>query len=604
MLPGGRPLAQGQDGSARVGSTRQIGCCRSGPLSVRAAWYHDSMTPSLSRMPRRFHTALVLCCVAAAPLHAQAAADPAVYAVIPRPSVLTPAPGHFTLTSGSTIRTDAAFAGVATRFVRDIANATGFDLRIVTARASRAGTIRLVRVTGRDAAALGAEGYRLDVTPAGVTVHAAQAAGAFYALESYKQLVPAAIYRSAPIGDVVWRAPAVHIEDKPRFVWRGAHLDAGRHFMPKEFVKKYIDLLARHKMNRFHWHLTEDQGWRIEIRKYPRLTEVGSCRAQTSVGPYQYDPAKQVFDGRPHCGFYTQDDVREVVAYAAERFVMVVPEIEMPGHAQAAIAAYPHLGVRRDTTVQVRQTWHFSDFILNANDSTVAFMQDVLREVMALFPGPYIHVGGDEATKTQWKASAEVQARIRSLGLKDENALQSWFIAQMDAFLRKNGRRLIGWDEILEGGALPASATVMSWRGMAGGIEAAKSNHDVVMAPGSHTYLDHYQSLNKGAEPLAIGGYLPIDTVYAFEPVPASLTPAEATHILGTQAQLWTEYIRTPKELEYMAFPRLSALAEVAWTTVPRRNFADFMQRLEPHLRRLDAMDVRYRPLDGSALRQ
>ncbi len=562
------------------------------------------MTPPPPTVTRRLRYAFAICCAAAAPLRALSPADSSVYAVIPRPTVLTPMAGHFVLTARATIRADAAFAGVARRFVRDIASATGFDLRIATSQTAGAAGIRLVRVTGRDTAALGAEGYRLDVSPAGVTVHAAQAAGAFYALESYKQLLPAAVFRGAPIGTVAWRAPAVHIEDAPRFVWRGAHLDAGRHFMPKEFVKKYIDLLARHKLNRFHWHLTEDQGWRIEIRKYPRLTDLGSCRAQTSVGPYQYDPAKQVFDGRPHCGFYTQDDVREIVAYASERFVMVVPEIEMPGHVQAAIAAYPQLGVRRDTTVQVRQTWHVSEFILNANDSTVAFMQDVLREVMALFPGPYIHVGGDEATKTQWKASEEVQARIRSLGLKDENALQSWFIAQMDAFLTKHGRRLVGWDEILEGGALPASATVMSWRGTAGGIDAAKSNHDVVMAPGSHTYFDHYQSLNKSAEPLAIGGYLPIDTVYAFEPVPASLTPSEATHILGTQGQLWTEYIRTPKELEYMAFPRLSALAEVAWTAVPRRNFADFMERLGPHLLRLDAMDVNYRKADAAALRE
>jgi hexosaminidase len=550
-------------------------------------------------MTRRVICGLALLISASArALWAVPSADSSVYAVIPRPSVLTPAPGHFTLTARSAVRADPAFAGVARRFVLDIAKSTGFDLRMTLSAAPGAGAIRLVRVTGRDSEALGTEGYRLDVTPLGVIVRAAHAAGAFYALESFKQLLPAAVFRDAPIGSTVWQAPSVHIEDAPRFVWRGAHLDAGRHFMPKEFVKKYIDLLARHKMNRFHWHLTEDQGWRIEIRKYPRLTEVGSCRAQTSVGPYQFDPAKRVFDGRLHCGYYTQDDVREVVAYAAERFVMIVPEIEMPGHALAAIVAYPHLGVRRDTTLQVRQTWHFSDDILNPNDSTIAFMQDVLSEVMALFPGPYIHVGGDEAVKTQWKESAEVQARIRALGLKDEHALQSWFIGQMDAFLTKNGRRLVGWDEILEGGTLAQRATVMSWRGTQGGIEAAKSNHDVVMAPGSHTYLDHYQSLNTKAEPLAIGGYLPIDTVYAFEPVPASLTPAEATRILGTQAQLWTEYIRTPKELEYMAYPRMSALAEVGWTSVPRRDFADFMQRLGPHLLRLDAMDVNYRKPD------
>jgi hexosaminidase len=394
----------------------------------------------------------------------------------------------------------------------------------------------------------------------------------------------------------------VHIEDAPRFTWRGAHLDVSRHFMPKEFVKKYIDLLAQHKLNRFHWHLTEDQGWRIQILKYPRLTDVGSCREQTLVGPHVADPAKRVFDGKRHCGFYTQDDVREIVAYASQRFITVVPEIEMPGHAQAAIAAYPQLGVRRDTTVGVMQVWGVSKFILNADDSTVEFMQDVLREVLTLFPGPYIHIGGDEADKDQWKASPEIQARIRQLGLKDEHELQSWFIRQMDTFLTKNGRRLVGWDEILEGG-LAENATVMSWRGVQGGIDAAKANHDVIMTPGSHTYLDHYQSRNRAQEPLAIGGYLPIDTVYAFEPIPSSLTPDEAKHVLGAQVQLWTEYIPNPKQLEYMAFPRMSALAEAIWTAKPRRDFTDFMQRMQTHLQRMDAMDVNYRKLEVPVIR-
>ena len=529
-----------------------------------------------------------------AALHAGPGADSSAYAVIPRPTVLTPAAGHFTLTARTTLHADPAFADVARRFAHDVEAATGFPLAVVRSASSAVGAIRLVRVRGRDTAAVGAEGYTLDVTPNGVTVRAAHAAGAFYALESLRQLLPAAIYRSAPIGVATWQAPSVHIEDTPRFTWRGSHMDVGRHFMPKEFVKKYIDLLAHHKLNRFHWHLTEDQGWRIQILKYPRLTEVGSCRAQTLVGPFSFDPAKRVFDGTPHCGFYTQDDVREIVAYAAERFVTIVPEIEMPGHVQAAVAAYPWLGVRRDTTVEVMQVWHTSEFILNPTDSTVAFMQDVLREVMSLFPGRYIHVGGDEAGKSQWQASPQVQARIRELGLKDEHELQSWFIRQMDTFLTKSGRRLVGWDEILEGG-LAENATVMSWRGTDGGIAAARANHDVVMAPGSHTYFDHYQSLDKVREPLAIGGYLPLDTVYAFEPVPPALTPSEATHILGAQAQLWTEYIRDPKEMEYMAFPRLTALAEALWSAKSRRDFPDFMSRLAPHLERLDAMDVKYR---------
>ncbi len=528
--------------------------------------------------------------------------DSLAYAVIPRPRVLTPAVGHFTLTAQTVLRADPAFAVVAHRFVRDIANATGFDVPVVRSSVAGPRSIRLIRVRGADTAALGAEGYRLDVTPAGVVVRAAKPAGAYYALETFKQLLPAAIYRDAPFATVAWTAPAVHIEDIPRFQWRGAHLDVSRHFMPKEFVKKYIDLLARHKLNRFHWHLTEDQGWRIEIKRYPRLTEVSSCREQTLVGPHVTDPLKRVFDGKKHCGFYTQDDVREIVAYAAERQVLVVPEIEMPGHAQAAISAYPQLGVRPDTTVGVMQVWGVSEFILNADDSTIEFMQNVLREVLTLFPGPYIHVGGDEAVKTQWKASAQIQARIKQLGLKDEHELQSWFIRQMDTFLTKNGRRMVGWDEILEGG-LAENATVMSWRGMAGGIAAAKAKHDVVMAPGSHTYFDHYQSRDKKAEPLAIGGFTPLDSAYAFEPLPKELSAEEAKYVLGAQAQVWTEYIPNAKAVEYMAFPRLTALAEALWTEKPKRDFQDFLRRLGPHLLRLDAMDVNYRKLDAGHVR-
>ena len=519
-------------------------------------------------------------------------ADSSTYAIIPRPVVLTPQRGAFTLTARTVVHADPAFMSVARRFARDVANPTGFDLAVTrrTATGSAApGGIVLVRVP-----ALAPEAYTLDVSPRGVVVAASAPAGAFYGLETLKQLLPAAIYREAPLGNTVWRAAAVHVEDAPRFAWRGAHLDVARHFEPKEFVKKYIDLLARHKMNRFHWHLTEDQGWRIEILKYPRLTTVGSCREQTLVGPYITNPKPGNFDGKRHCGFYTQDDVREVVAYAADRMITVIPEIEMPGHAQAAIHAYPQLSSRPDSSPGVLQVWGVSDFILNPTDSTVAFMQDVLTEVLALFPGPYIHIGGDEAGKAQWKANPQIQARIKALGLKDEHEMQSWFIRQMDTFLTARGRRLIGWDEILEGG-LAENATVMSWRGMDGGIAAAKANHDVVMAPGSHTYFDHYQSRDKTKEPLAIGGFTPLDTVYAFEPVPPQLTAAEAKHVLGAQAQLWTEYMPNAKHVEYMAYPRMVALSEVLWSAKGRRDYADFKGRLPTHLARLDALDVNYR---------
>ena len=528
------------------------------------------------------------------PLSANAQSQ--TYSLIPRPAVVDARRGQFNLQRTTSLRAPALFAAVAHRFVRDIANSTNYDLAI---RSSGAQTKNII-ILRRDPS-LAPEGYQLDVTSNAVTVRASTPAGAFYALETFKQLFPAAIYRDAPVTGTDWNAPAVHIEDAPRFSWRGMHLDVSRHFMPKEFVKKYIDLLARHKMNRFHWHLTEDQGWRIEIKKYPRLTEVGSCRDQTLVGPYVAEPAKRVFDGIRHCGFYTQDDIREVVAYATERFITVVPEIEMPGHAQAAIAAYPQLGVRPDTTVSVLGVWGVSDYIFNANPSTISFLQDVLTEVLALFPGQWIHVGGDEAVKTQWKASPQIQARIKELGLADEHELQSWFIRQMDGFLTARGRRLVGWDEILEGG-LAKNATVMSWQGMKGGIAAAQAGHDVVMAPNSHTYFDHLQSRNTRAEPLSIGGFLPLDTTYAFEPVPAALSPAEATHILGAQAQLWTEYLPDPKAVEYMMFPRAAALAEVLWTPAPLRNYDDFIARLQIHLSRLQALDVKFRPLDVPVL--
>ena len=363
--------------------------------------------------------------------------------------------------------------------------------------------------------------------------------------------------------------------------------------MPKEFVKKYIDLLALHKMNVFHWHLTDDQGWRLEIKKYPRLTSVGAWRSQTIVGHPGRDSTQDVYDHKPTGGFYTQDDAREIVAYAGDRFITVVPEIEMPGHAQAAIAAYPMLG-NFGETVPVWTRWGVTNHILNPSDTTIRFMQDVLTEVMAIFPGPFIHTGGDEAPKTEWKASPRAQAMMHALGDTTEDQLQSWFTKQMDAFLTSKGRRLVGWDEILEGGLAPG-AVVMSWRGIQGGITAARADHDVVMAPGSYTYFDHYQSLARDSEPPAIGGFLPIDSVYSYDPVPAELEPQYVKHILGAQAQVWTEYIPDPKQVEYMAFPRMAAIAEVDWTPVARKNFADFQRRLTTDLDRLSILDVNYR---------
>ncbi len=534
------------------------------------------------------------------PLHAQSGE----IALIPRPTHVVSAKGAFRLTARTVIvaaRTDSL---AARRLARDVAPATGFDLPVRSMDPGQGSRILFRRAAPRDTT-LGPEGYRLDVRAGLVTVTSSGPAGAFYAVQSIEQLLPPSIFRAAPVSGVEWSIPAVSIVDRPRFSWRGMHLDVSRHFMPKEFVKKYIDLLALHKMNTLHWHLTDDQGWRIEIKKYPRLTQVGAWRSQTLVGHASRDTLADVFDKKPHGGFYTQDDVREIVAYARERFVRIVPEIEMPGHSQAAIAAYPSLGNFGDT-VQVWNRWGVTPHILNPSDTTIAFMQDVLTEVMALFPGEFIHVGGDEAIKPEWKASPRAQARIKELGLTvhpdesatdfaNEDKLQSWFITQMDKFLTSHGRRLIGWDEILEGGLAP-NAAVMSWRGTQGGLAAARADHDVVMTPGSHTYFDHYQSRNTGLEPLAIGGFLPLDTVYAYEPVPAELEPQFAKHILGAQGQVWTEYIEGPKSVEYMAFPREAALAEVLWTAPAQRNFADFLARLTPHLARLQALDVNYRP--------
>lgn len=537
---------------------------------------------------RHIITRCVLAIIILLPATAAAQDD---IAIIPRPQQLERIDGHFVLDSTVVIVADAAAEPLARQLASWLAPATGWRLAVRRDAPARARHISLAldpRATG-----LGAEGYRLTVEPTKVRIEAAAPAGLFYGMQSLRQLLPPDIFRSARVEGVAWRMPAVRIEDRPRFGWRGAHLDVARHFMPKAFVLRFIDLMALHKLNSFHWHLTDDQGWRLEIRRYPRLTSVGAWRPETMIPPYQSDPALRRFDSTPHGGFYTQDDVREVVAYAAARHIRVMPEIEMPGHSVAAIAAYPELGVTGDS-IGVATWWGVFDDILNADDATIRFQQDVLTEVMELFPGTFIHVGGDEAAKGKWEASPRIQARIRELGVEDEHGLQSWFIRQMDAFLTRHGRRLVGWDEILEGGLAPG-ATVMSWRGTRGGIAAARQGHDVVMAPTSHTYLDYYQSAEQDAEPHAIGGFLPIDTVYAFEPVPAELEPQFHRHILGAQVQLWTEYIPNPRHAEYMAYPRTSALSEVVWTDPARKDFTDFQRRLAIHARRLEALDVNFR---------
>lgn len=386
-----------------------------------------------------------------------------------------------------------------------------------------------------------------------------------------------------------WAIPAGVIDDAPRFPYRGLLLDVARWFYPPEFIKKVIDLLALYKLNVLHLHLTDDQGWRLEIKKYPRLTQIGAWRKETIVGQH-FDP--YVGDGRPHGGFYSQEQMRELVAYAAARHVTIIPEIEMPGHARAALAAYPELSCTGGP-FEVSTRWGVHQDIFCPSERTFGFLEDVLLEVMQLFPSRYIHIGGDEVPKDQWKASSVAQELIRREGLANEEELQSYFIRRIEAFLRAHGRRLIGWDETLEGGLAP-DATVMSWRGVAGGIEAARLGHDVIMTPTDHAYFDYYQG-DPAAEPLAIGGFLPLDTVYAFEPVPHDLMPEQAVHVLGAQGSLWTEYIPTPAQVEYMILPRLLALSEVLWSPREARSWGRFVARLPAHFARLDALGVEYR---------
>ncbi len=510
-------------------------------------------------------------------------------ALIPAPVHIRSGDGAFTLTASTKLLLSGDAGGAAKLLRGYLAPSTG--LRLPTTRETGNDTIEL-RTDASLGRKLGRESYRLKVEGNRVVITGGSSAGLFYGVQTFRQLLPTETLSTSRSSATSWSVPAVEIEDYPRFQWRGAHLDVARHFMPKAFVLKFIDLLAFHKLNTFHWHLTDDQGWRIEIKKYPKLTEVGAWRKDTML--VYGNPGK--YSGEPHGGFYTQDDVREIVKYAQERHITVVPEIEMPGHAQAAIAAYPELG-NTGEKLEVATTWGVIENVFNVKDSTIDFLKDVIDEVIDLFPSQFIHIGGDECPKTQWKQSAYAQEKMGRLGLKDEHELQSWFIKQMDAHIASKGRRMIGWSEILEGGLAPGAA-LMVWLGNDGAETAVKSGHDVVMAQTSHTYFDYYQSQDRTKEPHAIGGFLPLSKVYEYEPILPSFTPEQTKHVLGAQFQLWTEYIRDPRHLEYMAFPRGCALSEVAWSPKEARNFNAFRQRLETHTARLTALDVNFRKLD------
>ena len=509
--------------------------------------------------------------------------------IIPKPVSVEVNKGQFKITPQTQIacpEEDPEILKIGEYLNQLVYKNAGFNLNMVGL--DNAGNNCIALHTG-DFPDLGKEGYVLKSTKKGVQITAGQPNGLFYGIITLWQLFSITQDENSLV------IPEIEITDQPRYQWRGAHLDVCRHFFTVEFVKKYIDILARHKLNIFHWHLTEDQGWRIEIKKYPLLTEVGAWRDETVIGrPRRGTPVQ--YDGIRHGGYYTQDEIRDIIQYAAERYITIVPEIEMPGHAQAAIAAYPELGCTGEK-VKVKTEWGISRYIFNVEDNTFSFLEDVLSEVIDLFPSEYIHIGGDEARKDQWKASKRIQQQIKDLGLENEDELQSHFIHRVEEFINSKGKKLIGWDEILEGGLAP-NATVMSWRGIVGGIEAARQGHDVIMSPTSHCYFDYYQSQDREKEPLAIGGFLPVDTVYAYEPTPAELSAGEAKHILGVQANVWTEYIATEEHLEYMLLPRLSALSEVAWSPKEMRDWQDFRKRLERQAKRYEVMGLNYRPLD------
>jgi hexosaminidase len=522
-------------------------------------------------------------------------------ALIPAPSSLTASsPGGgtgFVLDADTGIEATDGTERVARWLRTTVGAATGLPLAPHRDGGSRV-LLRIIPALEDELG--GPEAYQLCADGSEVRIDGASEAGLFWGAQTFRQLLGPEAFRRAPVsGRTEWEVPAVAVRDAPRFRWRGLLLDVARHFMPKDGVLRYLDLMAAHKLNVFHFHLTDDQGWRIEIKRYPKLTETASWRPRSRFG----HRASPLWEEKPHGGYYTQDDIREIVAYAAERHITVVPEIDVPGHSQAAIAAYPELGntdVIDTTALTVWDDWGISANVLAPTDTVLRFYEGVFEEVLELFPSRFVHVGGDECRKDQWAASATAGNRIAGLGLADEDELQAWFIGHFDSWLAERGRRLIGWDEILQGG-LAKGAAVSSWRGYGGGIAAARAGHDVVMCPEQYVYLDHRQAPGED-EPVPIGYVRTLEDVYRFEPVPDGLTEAEARHVLGTQANVWTEVLEDAARVDYQAFPRLAAFAEVAWSRLPapaQRDFAGFERRMTAHYARLDALGVAYRPPAG-----
>lgn len=494
------------------------------------------------------------------------------YEVVPMPlEINTTQQASFLLKSGVTVYYPAGNEKMQrnAEFLASYVKAqTGIELQVQAGEGGKGGIVLQLGLANDNP-----EAYQLKVDASQVVISSPSEAGVFYGIQTLRKAVDVAEGSNVEL-------PAVEIKDQPRFGYRGMMLDVGRHFFSMDEIKTYIDMMALHNINRFHWHLSEDQGWRIEIKKYPKLTEIGSMRKETVIG---HNSGK--YDGKPYGGFYTQEQAKEIVAYAAERYITVIPEIDLPGHMQAALAAYPELGCTGGP-YEVWTQWGVSDNVLCAgNDQTIQFIKDVLAEIVEIFPSEYIHVGGDECPKVKWSTCPKCQARIKALGLKSDNKhtkeerLQSYVIHEAEEFLNSKGRKMIGWDETLEGGLAP-NATVMSWRGEAGGIEAAKQHHDVVMTPNTYLYFDYYQSKDTETEPMAIGGYLPMERVYSYEPMPKSLSPEEQKYIVGVQANLWTEYIPDFKQVQYMVLPRMAALCESQWCAPEKKNYEAFLQRV------------------------
>jgi hexosaminidase len=517
-----------------------------------------------------------------------------VISIIPKPLSVESHEGYFTVSPETVIYLEAGDSEteqVARYFSDRLGTVSGFQLPIVHEIPKAPSKAFLFKKSEKEN--LGNESYQLTIEEQLITCEANNSQGLFYGVQTLFQLLPPEVYSAKPVSGIRWQIPCLRISDAPRYRWRGMLLDVSRHFFPKEFIKNFIDYLAMHKMNIFHWHLTDDHGWRIEIKQYPKLTETGAWRVDREDRPWNLREPQKEGEKATYGGFYTQEDIKEIVDYARSRFVTIVPEIEMPGHCLAALASYPQYSSSGGPfTVLPGGVYPIYDVYCPGNEETFEFLQNILSEVIELFPSEYIHIGGDEVDKTPWKACPKCQARIAAEGLNNEEELQSYFVRRIEKFLNSKSKKLVGWDEILEGGLAP-NATVMSWRGAEGGIEAARQGHNVVMTPTSNCYFDYYQG-NPEKEPLAIGGFLPLSKVYYFEATPQELTPEEAHHILGVQANLWTEFVPTQEHAQYMIFPRIAAEAELGWSAKESKNWEDFKARMTEQFKRYDLLGINW----------